>query len=80
MKPILRCAIFLFALLFLGGAVFAWFDILTHDNILTNPELKLASGWLLTGLMFLGFGLRSLQKRPRLPASNSQTRRPHSVD
>ena len=52
MKPIVRSTILLFAMVFLGGAVFAWFDVLTHDNILTNPELKFATGWLMTGLMF----------------------------
>ena len=49
MKPIVRSTILFFAMVFLGGAVFAWFDVLTHDSILTNPELKFATGWLMTG-------------------------------
>jgi len=63
MKPIVRSTILFFAIVFLGGAVFAWFDVLTHDNILTNPELKFATGWLMTGLMFLGLGMRGWRWR-----------------
>jgi len=63
MKPIVRSTILFFAMVFLGGAVFAWFDVLTHDNILTNPELKFATGWLMTGLMFLGLGMRGWRWR-----------------
>jgi hypothetical protein len=48
----------------------AWFDVLTHENMLANPELKLASGWSLTGLMFLGLGLRG---RRRAHVSDEQT-------
>ena len=65
MKPIVRSTILLFAIVFLGGAVFAWFDVLTHDNILTNPELKFATGWLMTGLMFLGLGMRGWRWRQK---------------
>jgi len=63
MKPIVRFTILLFAVLFLGGAAFAWFDVITHENVLTNPELKFASGWLMTGLVFLGLGLRGWRWR-----------------
>ena len=38
-------------MLFVAAAAFAWFDVLTHENILTNPELKTAGGWLMTGLV-----------------------------
>lgn len=55
--------ILLFAVLFLGGAAFAWFDVMTHENMLANPELKFASGWSMTGLMFLGLGVRGWRKR-----------------
>ena len=58
MKPVVRLIILLFAVLFLGGAAFAWFDVITHENVLTNPELKFASAWSMTGLLFLGLGLR----------------------
>jgi hypothetical protein len=63
MTPLVRFTIFLFAVMFLGGAAFAWFDVMTHENMLTNPELKFASGWSLTGLMFLGLGLRGWRRR-----------------
>lgn len=63
MKPIVRFMILFFAVLFLGGAAFAWFDVLTHENMLANPELKFASGWSMTGLMFLGLGVRGWRKR-----------------
>lgn len=55
--------ILFFAVLFLAGAAFAWFDVLTHENMLANPELKFASGWSMTGLMFLGLGVRGWRKR-----------------
>ena len=54
MKPFVRFTILLFAVLFLRGAAFTWFDVMTHENTLTHLELKFASGWLMTGLMFLG--------------------------
>jgi hypothetical protein len=73
MKPLVRCIILLFAVLFLGTAVFAWFDVITHENMLTNPELKLASGWSMTGLMFLGFGLRDWRRRRHEPEPNDRT-------
>jgi hypothetical protein len=65
MKPIVRFTILFFAVVFLGAAVFAWIDVLTHENILTNPELKFACGWLMTGLMFLGLGMRGWRWRRR---------------
>jgi hypothetical protein len=73
MKPIVRSTILLFATVFLGGAVFAWFDVLTHDNILTNPELKFATGWLMTGLMFLGLGMRGWRWRRHQSEPNDRT-------
>ena len=73
MKPIVRSTILLFAIVFLGGAAFAWFDVLTHDNILTNPELKFATGWLMTGLMFLGLGLRGWRwRKESSPAARTE--------
>lgn len=70
MKPFVRLTVLLCAALFLGGAALALFDVLTHENMLANPELKLASGWSLTGLMFLGLGLRG---RRRAHVSDEQT-------
>ena len=50
-------------MLFVAAAAFAWFDVLTHENILTNPELKTAGGWLMTGLMLLALGVRGWRRR-----------------
>jgi hypothetical protein len=40
MKPFVRLTVIFFAALFLGGAALAWFDVLMHENMLTNPELN----------------------------------------
>jgi len=63
MKPFVRITAVALAVLFLLGAAWAWFDVLSHNNILTNPELKSATGWLMTGLMFLALALRGWRKR-----------------
>ena len=63
MKPFVRFTALFLAILFLTGAAFAWFDVLTHENILMNPELKIASGWLMTGLMLLALGIRGWRRR-----------------
>jgi len=65
MKPIFRLVSIVLALLFLTGAAFAWTDVLTHENMLTNPSLKTASGFLMTGLMFLGIGFRGWLPRKK---------------
>ena len=63
MKPFVRIAALLLAAMFLTAAGFAWFDVLTHENVLTNPELKIAGGWLMTGLMLLALGIRGWRRR-----------------
>jgi hypothetical protein len=63
MKPFVRIAALSLAAMFLTGAGFAWFDVLTHENVLTNPELKIAGGWLMTGLMLLALGIRGWRRR-----------------
>jgi hypothetical protein len=63
MNPFVSITAVALAVLFLLGAGLAWFDILTHENILTNPELKTASGWLMTGLMLLALGIRGWRRR-----------------
>jgi len=65
MKPFVRITTVVLAVLFLLGAGLAWLDVLTHKNILTNPELKSATGWLMTGLMFLALALRGWRRRKR---------------
>lgn len=62
MKPFVRYTAFFLAVVFLSGAAFVWFDVLTHDNIFTNPELKTAAGWLTTGLMLLALAMRGRRR------------------
>jgi hypothetical protein len=76
MKPFVRIAALLLAAMFLTAAGFAWFDVLTHENVLTNPELKIAGGWLMTGLMLLALGMRGWRRRrERTAASGTTTQR-----
>jgi hypothetical protein len=63
MKPFVRFTALVLAILFLTGAGFAWFDVLSHEHILANPELKIASGWLMTGLMLLALAIRGWRRR-----------------
>ena len=65
MKPFVKITTVVLAVLFLLGASLAWLDVLTHENILVNPELKSATGSLMTGLMFLALGLRGWRRRKR---------------
>jgi hypothetical protein len=62
MKTFVRFTALFLAILFLAGSAIAWFDVLTHENILTNPELKIATGWLMTGLMLLALAIRSWRR------------------
>lgn len=68
----MRFTALLLAVLFLGGAVFAWIDLLKQGNLLSNPQLKPAAAWLTTGLMFLALGLRGW----RFHSGRSNTQRP----
>jgi hypothetical protein len=62
MKRFVRITALVLAALFLSGAGLAAFDVLTHENMLRNPELKFAGGWLLSGLMLLTLALRGRGK------------------
>lgn len=71
MKPFIWITALVLALLFLAGTAFITFDILGRPDILTNPESKIAVGWLFTGLMFLGLGVRGWRsQRKRQTASD----------
>jgi hypothetical protein len=63
MKPFVRFTALFLATLFLTAAGIAWFDVLTHENILTNQQLKIACGWLMTGFMLLALGIRGWRRR-----------------
>ena len=58
MKPFVWVTALLLAVIFLAGAAFTGLDVLTHANVFQNPELKIAAGWLVSGLLFLSLGVR----------------------
>jgi hypothetical protein len=62
MKRFVRVTALLLAALFLTGAAFAWIDLWKRENLLTDPLLKPAAGFLTTGLMFLAVGLRGWRR------------------
>ena len=75
MKPFVRYTAVFLAIVFLSGAAFVWFDVFTHDNVFTNPELKIAAGWLTTGLMLLGLSVRGWRGRKRNATPSSESLR-----
>jgi hypothetical protein len=75
MKPFIVYSALGLAILFLGGALFAGAELLHEGNLLTNPKIKPALGFLVTGIMFLGIALRGLRSRKQANPSllNSTT-------
>ena len=65
MKPFVWITALIFACLFLAGVVVTAVDLWGRPDILTNPESKIAVGWLVTGLMFLGLGIRGWRAHRR---------------
>jgi hypothetical protein len=63
MKPFIVYSALVLAILFLGGALLAGAELVREGNLLTNPKIKPALGFLVTGVMFLGIGLRGLRSR-----------------
>jgi hypothetical protein len=76
MKPFVRIAALSLSVMFITAAAFAWFDVLTHENVLTNPELKIAGGWLMTGLMLLALGIRGWRRNQPDSTHRSTVTRP----
>lgn len=74
MKPFVRYTALFLAIVFLAGDGLVWFEVLSHENILNNPQLKIASGWLATGLMLLALGLRGFRRQRRQSHSNEESR------
>ena len=70
MKPFIWRTALIFALVFLTGTAFIAFDVLTTSGHSTNPESKVAVGWLSTGLMFLGLGVRGWRAQRKRDAGN----------
>jgi len=65
MKPFVWVTVLILSLPFLAGAAFTGYDVLGRPGILTNPESKVAVGWLFTGLMFLSLGVRGWRAHRR---------------
>jgi hypothetical protein len=75
MKPFIWITALVLSLPFLGGAIFTAYDVLGRQDILSNPESKVAVGWLFTGLMFLGMGVRGWRShRRKIEADNQHCR------
>jgi hypothetical protein len=72
-KPLVRVASLILAVLFLMAAAFAWIEILQHGDVLSDPRLKSSSAWLMSGLMFLPLGVRGWRPRQRRNAETKTT-------
>jgi hypothetical protein len=72
MKPFVVYSALALAILFLTGAAFAGAELLQEGNLLTNPKLKPALGFLVTGVLFLGIGLRGWRERRRITQSENR--------
>ncbi len=72
MKRFVWVTALLLAVIFLAGAAFTGLDVLTHADVLKNPELKIAAGWLVTGLLFLSLGVRGWKAHRRKTAPPSK--------
>ncbi len=73
MKPVFVYAALLLALVFLAGAAVAGVELLREGNSFTDPKVKPALGFLVTGMIFLGIGLRGLRSRKRRALPRSET-------
>ena len=67
-KPFVWVTALLLAVIFLAGAAFTGLDVLSQANILQNAELKIAAGWLVSGLLFLSLGLHGWKAHRRKTA------------
>jgi len=72
MKPFVTYTALVFAVIFLAGALFAGVEVLQEGDLLANPKLKPALGFLVTGGMFLGIGLRGWRLRRRNTESGNR--------
>jgi hypothetical protein len=75
MRPFVWITALLVAGIFLAGALFTGLDVLTQADVLKNPELKIAAGWLVSGLLFLSLGVRGWKahRRKTAPPAEPQT-------
>jgi len=73
MKPFVVYTALALAIIFLTGALLAGVEVLQEEHLLANPKLKPALGFLVTGGMFLGIGLRGWRARRRRIQSANQS-------
>jgi hypothetical protein len=71
MKPFVVYSALVLAIIFLASAALAGFDVLQEGHLLSNPKIKPALGFLVTGGMFLGIGLRGWRTRRRTNQRNT---------
>jgi hypothetical protein len=71
-KPFFIYSALALALVFLGGAALAGVELLHEGNIFTDPKIKPALGFLVTGMMFLGIAVRGLRSRKRHESPHSE--------
>ncbi len=72
MKPFVTNSALVLAMIFLAGALFAGAEVFQEANLLTNPKLKPALGFLVTGGMFLGIGVRGWRARRKSAAASNR--------
>ncbi|MSP37783.1 MAG: hypothetical protein EXR70_04765 [Deltaproteobacteria bacterium] len=73
MKPFVIYTALVLAIIFLAGALVAIIEVLQEPNLLANPKLKPALGFLVSGGMFLGIGLRGWRGRRKIAATSNQS-------
>ena len=66
MKPFIWITALVIGSIFLAGTAFIAFDVLAKPDVLTNPESKVAVGWLFPGLMLLGLGVRGWRAQRKM--------------
>ena len=72
MKPFVRYTALVMAIIFIAGAALAWIEVVHEGDLLANPKVKPATGFLVTGLMFAGLALRGWRARRKMnPNSDS---------
>jgi hypothetical protein len=79
MKLFVRITAVALAILFLTGAATAWIDFFKLDHATSDPALRQAAGWSLTGLMFLALGLRDWRSRRKRRAEAGRSDPPNPV-
>jgi hypothetical protein len=63
MKTYVRVTALILALVFIAAAAAAAVELWREGEILYNPRLKTAAGWLMSGMLFLAIGLKGFWRR-----------------